>query len=236
MNLLAIVRAACAELTLPQPSAVIGSTDTTAVQLLALANNEGRALSRRYGWQAITREATFTTVAAESQGSLASIVGASQSLRYIVNDTIWNRTTGEPVLGPRTGQTWQAYKAQTFTSPLAEYRLRGDALLFLPAPAAGQTCAFEYVSRYWCTDATGTTHRDAFASDTDVPLVSDELMLLGVLWRWRKAKGFDYAEELAEYERQAADAMARDGTKSKIDLAGPPPTETTIAIPRLIGT
>ena len=236
MNLLAMVRAACAEFTLPQPSAVVGSTDTTAIQMLSLANSEGRDLARRYGWQALTREATFTTLAAESQGTLASIIGASQLLRYIVNETIWNRSTGEPVLGPRSGGTWQSYKAQTFTSPFAEYRIRGNELLFLPAPIAGQTCAFEYVSRYWLTDAGGSTYRDAFAVDTDVPLVDDELMLAGILWRWRKAKGFDYAEEQLAYERQVADAMARDGSKPTLDLGGPPPSDAPVAIPRLIGS
>ena len=235
MNLLAIVKAACAELSLPQPGAVVGSTDSTAVLMLALANTEGRDLARRYGWQAITYEATFTTAATESQGTLASIIGASQELRYIVNDTIWNRTTGDPVLGPRSGRTWQAYKAQTFSAPVYEYRIRGNTLLFMPTPTAGQTCAFEYVSRYWCTDLAGTTYRDAFSADTDLCLVDDELVLMGLLWRWRKAKGFDYAEEHLAYERQVADAMARDGGKATLSLGGET-SDAPIAIPRLIGS
>jgi hypothetical protein len=235
MNLLAIVRAACAELSLPQPSAVVGATDQTAVLMLALANSEGRDLSRRYAWQALTREATFTTVAAESQGTLAGIV-SGQLVRYIVNDTIWNRTTGEPVLGPRAGTIWQGYKAVTFSSPLNEYRIRGNELLFIPTPTAGHTCAFEYVSRYWCTDVTGATYRDAFAADTDLALIDDELLLSGLLWRWRKAKGFDYAEEHMHHERQVADAMARDGTKPILDMAGPMDHGLPVAIGRVIGT
>ncbi len=235
MNLLALVRAACAELSLPQPSAVVSSTDATTVLMLACANAEGRDLARRYAWQAITHEATFTTVATESQGTLSSLV-APQSLRYIVGRTIWNRTTGEPIIGPRSGATWQGYKAITFASPTYEYRIRGDELLFMPTPTAGQTCAFEFVSRYWCTDSTGATYRDAFAADTDLCVVDDELILTGLIWRWRKAKGFDYAEEQLAHERQVADAMARDGTKPKIDMGGPQPSSIPQAIPRLIGS
>lgn len=234
MNLLAIVRAACAELSLPQPSAVVGATDQTSVLMLALANSEGRDLARRYAWQALTYEATFTTVATESQGELADIV-SGQLVRYIVNDTIWNRTTGEPVLGPRPGRIWQGYKAVTFASPFYEYRLRGNELLFIPTPTAGHTCAFEYVSRYWCTDSAGTTYRDAFAADTDLGLVDDELLLSGLLWRWRKAKGFDYAEEHMHHERQVADAMARDGTKAVLTLHETR-SDLPTAIPRVIGS
>ena len=236
MNLLAIVRAACAELSLPPPSAVVGGTGGTETLMLALANSEGRDLARRFGWQALTHEATFTTAATESQGTLASIVGVSQSLRYIINDTIWNRTTGEPVCGPRAPRTWQGYKAVTFSSPIYEYRIRGNELLFIPTPTAGHTCAFEYISRYWCTDSAGTTYRDAFAADTDLCVVDDELMLMGLIWRWRKAKGFDYAEEHLSYERQVADAMARDGTKPRLDLGGGTYSEVPVAIPRVIGS
>lgn len=236
MNLLAIVQAACAELTLPVPGAVVGSTDANAVLMLALANAEGRDLARRYPWQALTYEATFTTAAAESQGTLASIIGGTQELRYIVNDTIWNRDTGEPVLGPRPGRIWQGYKALTFAGPVYEYRIRGNELLFIPAPTAGQTCAFEYVSRHWCTDSSGATYRSAFAADTDLCLVDDELVLMGLVWRWRKAKGFDYAEEHMTYERQVADAMARDGTKPVLDMGGPVMGEIPLAIPRVIGS
>jgi len=236
VNLLALIRAACAELSLPPPSGVAGNADPLVTQMLAIANSEGRDLARRYGWQALTREATFTTVAAESQGTLAAIVGAAQALRYIVNATIWDRTSGEPIRGPRDGATWQGYKAVTFASPYSEYRIRGNELVFMPAPAAGHTCAFEYVSRYWCSNAAGSVFADALAADTDLCLVDDELVLMGILWRWRKAKGFDYAEEHLAYERQVADAMARDCTKATLDLAGPPTHEAPLAIPRRIGT
>jgi hypothetical protein len=235
MNLLAIVRAACAELTLPQPSAVVGSTEAVSAQMLALANSEGRDLARRYGWEALTHEATWTTVATESQGTLASIIGGTQELRYIVNDTLWNRSTGEPIVGPRAPRIWQSYKAVTFSAPVYEYRLRGGNLLILPVPTAGHTGAFEYVSRCWCTDVSGATYRTAFAADTDVPLLDDELILAGLLWRWRKAKGFDYAEELLHYERQVADAMARDGSKPVLSLNGGGDSNVEVAIPRVIG-
>jgi hypothetical protein len=42
-------------------------------------------------------------------------------------------------------------------------------------------------------------------------------MELGVTWRWLRAKGMDYAEELATYEREVEKAAARDrGMKSYV--------------------
>lgn len=234
MNLLAIIQSAAAALNLPSPSAVVNSTDATAVQLLELANTEGRDLARRYPWQALIGEATFTTVATESQGAMETL---APGYRYILGDTIWNRTSGLPVYGPVPAPEWQAYLASAITGPNSSYRIRGGTLRFSPVPAAGETCAFEYVSRYWCTDSTGATSRAAFASDQDLCLVDDELVLLGIQWRWRKAKGFEYSEEFMLYERQVADAMARDGTKATLNLGGQSavPYDPRYGINRVIG-
>lgn len=236
MTLLSVIQDVSDLLGIPRPSAVYGSLDPGVRQLLQLANREGRELSSRYPWQALTREASFTTVATESQGTLASIIGATHELRSVVGNTMWNQTTGEPVCGPRDGKTWQAYKAVTFTSPQAEYRIFGNELKFLPAPTAGQTVAFEYVSKSWCTDSTGVTYRTAFAADEDLILLDEELFRIGIEWRWLQRKGFEYAESFASYERMVADAMARDGTKATLDLAGAAAYDGEVAIARTIGS
>lgn len=236
MSLLTVIQDVSDLLGIPRPSAVYGSLDPGVRQLLQLANREGRELSSRYPWQALVREASFTTVATESQGTLTTICGATQPVRSIVNDTLWNQTTGEPICGPRDGRTWQAYKAVTFTSPQAEYRIRVNELLMLPAPTAGQTVAFEFVSKSWCTDSTGVTYRTAFAADEDLILLDEEIFRIGLEWRWLQRKGFEYAESFASYERMVADAMARDGTKATLDLAGAAAYDGDVAIARTIGS
>ena len=236
MSLLTVIQDVSDLLGIPRPSAVYGSLDPGVRQLLQLANREGRELSARYPWQVLTREVTFTTVATESQGSLTTICGATQPVRSIVGDTLWNRTTGEQIAGPRSGRTWQAYKSQTFTAPQSEYRILGDELKFLPAPTAGQTVAFEFVSKSWCTDSTGVTYRVSFAADTDLILLDEELFRIGIEWRWLQRKGFEYAESFASYERMVADAMARDGTKPTLDLAGASTYDAPLAIARTIGS
>lgn len=207
--------------------------------MVGLLNKECRSLARRATWQALLFEATFTTTAVESQGSLATIIGAQPPMREtdIIPETMWNRTLREPVLGPFSPAEWQASTAQVVTMPQNCYRIRGNRLLFMGTLTAGQTVAFEYKTSHFCTDVLGTTYRNGVAVDTDVLLVNDELALLGLIWRWKKAKGFDYGEDMAEYERQVVDAVSKDGTKPRLKMAGNElegrgrPT-----IPRLIGS
>jgi hypothetical protein len=239
VNALEIVRTVCGVIGLQQPNSLIGTSDLQVIQLRELLDKEGSELAARSssGWQSLVREVTFTTVAQENQGAIETIIGASNSFRHILNDTIWNRTTKEPVYGPRAPRVWQGYKAVTFAGPYAEYRIRDGSILFLPVPSAGDTCAFEYVTRNWLESEDGTATRAKIADDEDVPLLDAEILALGLEWRWRKAKGLDYGQEHADYESRVIDALARDGTKPRVDIAGESiPDDIPMAIPRLIGT
>jgi hypothetical protein len=218
MNALEIVKEACGILGQPVPNSIQGSNDTGVRQMLGLLNTEGRELAPRYEWEGLIREATFVTVNAEDQGSLSTIIG-SDTYRYILSDTLFNRDRREPIAGPQSSVDWQFRKSLGITGPFTTYRIRGGHLLFDAAPNAGEHVYFEYVTKNWATTADGLTLKRAATADTDVLLLNDELMLAGLVWRWRKAKGFDYAEDFNSYERMVADASARDGTKRTVSLA-----------------
>lgn len=218
MSLLSIVTQVCRRIgSITAPASVSSSTDPQIIQLMALANEEGQEMSARYPWQAIRQEATFTTVATESQGSILSLAGTD--FRYILNDIMWNRSLLRPVFGPLNPQGWQALKARNVTGPFTQFIMRGNSVLFIPVPVAGNTIAFEWISKNWVTLNAGGT-ASAWANDSDTGLIDEEVMTQGLLWRWRAAKGLDYAEDFAKYERMVNDQMARDGGKPRLNLGG----------------
>lgn len=220
MNCLEIVRRACKSVGIPSPNTATGSADLQIVQMLELLNEEGMQLSAEIGWKALQREASLTTVATESQGEIETIIGAANAYRYIVNDTIWNRSRREPIFGPLAPRDWQGRKALNITGPWPQYRIRGGEILFDPAPTAGESCFFEYVTKNWAESSDGLEQRSSFTDDEDVPLLSDEILLAGVKWRWLEAKGLDYTQQFDNYARMVADAKARDGTRRTLSLDG----------------
>lgn len=219
MNALEIIQAAASDIGIPIPTAAVASTDQQVLQLVQLLQKEGRAISKRTNWQALSRECVFLSAATESQGTLATLVGSNQTIREIIPETFWNRTQQFPITGPISPTEWQEIKATIQSSPYSRYRFRGNQLLLTPTPTAGHTIAFEYVTNCWCTDDTGATFRTSIATDNDEMLIDSELMLLGLIWRWKKAKGFAYGEDMTEYERQVNDAAAKDGTKPRKNLS-----------------
>lgn len=209
-----IIQSAARRIGILTPAAVYTSGDIQVLQLLELANEEGRALARR-PWTALVKQASFTTVASESQGLVSTI---APGLGYIVNDTIWDRSRRLPIIGPLMPQSWQQRLARSYLGPFTQYRILENALLFNPIPTAGNSCFFEYVTSNWCASSDGTVSRSAWGGDSDLTVLNEELMTLGIVNRFRKAKGLAY--DTSEYDAYLTDLLAKDGTKPVLNMAG----------------
>jgi len=219
-TLLTIIQDVSDRIGLVRPSLVVGSSDPQVRSLLSLANQEGMDLMRRHAWQVLQLEKTFTTVAAETQTSAL----ATDYDRFI-SGTFFNRTKARPVEGPLTPQEYADYKGRLSTWAFEMFRLRGNDILVLPAPSAGETMAYEYVSNYWVTtgahDAAGES--SDFQNDTDEPLLDAELVRLGITWRFLRARGLDYSEPFQQYEMAVAQAIGRDGGTRRLSMGPPKP-------------
>lgn len=217
LSLLDLVIRFCERTGLNVPETVMGNTDRQIVQIRALVEEEGKDLSRRGQWEALTYEATHTTTAAEDQGAIGDI--ATNNFRAIKNDTIWDRTDRLPVYGPLNEREWQYRKAISSVGPRYNYRLRGGRLLVNPTPAADHTWAFEYFTKNWILSADGDG-REYFLVDEDVTAIPGELVLQGVRWRWKKEKGLEYAEDFRTYELMVSDAIGQDGGNRVLSMVG----------------
>jgi hypothetical protein len=212
MTCLTLVQTAYKRLGLPNlPTAVVTSTDPQVAQFLALANEEGQTMAEATNWQALVKTASFTTVNTEIQGLMSTI---APGCKFIVNDTIWNLSLRFPVFGPLSAQRWAQNKAMFYQGPWNQYRVFDDQIHFVPTPPAGQSCTFEYTTKYWTTAGTS----EEFVSDTDSSLLDEKVMVLGLIWRFRQAKGLDFQSDLTKYTRLLADYVARETPKPVLDL------------------
>lgn len=216
MSLLTICQNAANRMGLPAITVIATSTGVTERNLMALANQEGKELGRAYSWQALTKEKTFTTTAAAVQ------TGAiPDDFDWIIPDTVFNRTTRRRFTGPLNADEWQTDQAMLVGRVFDSFRIRGNDFLISPTPPAGETVAFEYLTRNWAKDADATAQA-SMSKDTDTAVLDEELVTLGVIWRFRQSKGLDYAEAFNSYQKQVAQAVMRDGAKPRLDMgAGP---------------
>ncbi len=174
-----------------------------------------RGLAGAHDWQRLRREETFTTVAAETQTDTLP----ADFLRHI-QGTFWNRTDRRPVIGPLTPQEWQYLKAQVTGGVEDQFYQRNNDLLIYPAPSAGETMAFEYITKMIGLATDNTTERELFTVDTDYTYFDDELVILGAAWSYKQSEGLDYSEEMNSFELRFYDMVKADGGISDRNAAG----------------
>lgn len=218
MTLLTLVQQVSNEIGLAQPSQVVGSADTTVRQLLALAQREGRELSRRYDWTPLQTEYTFTL----ANGVPAYAFPAD--FDRLINRTEWDRLNKWELYGPLSPQEWQWRKSGiTVTSPRRRFRVKGSSSTMLyidPTPGAGDvgaTMVFEYISANWCKSA-GSVGQSAWAADTDTGILVEDLMVMGIKWRFLNAKGMAYDEAFREYQYACDRTAAQEGGSPSLSL------------------
>lgn len=197
-TLLSLMQAVCNEVGIPQPSAVVSSTDQQVRQLLALANREGRErASDDGGWSQLRGEQSITMVSGQAAYDFPT------DYNYYQPTTIWNRDQRWPVNGPLTAQEWQTLKSGYINVfPFQRYRIMDGQIYFDPTPDStynGQTIKVEYFSKNWCQSALGVS-QSQWLADTDTFLLPDDVMVLGVKWRFLAAKRMDYSEEKAAWQ------------------------------------
>ncbi len=205
MSLLFIIQDATRRLGLPMPTAAYTSSDPQLIQLCQLAQQESNELIKRHDWERLTKEHTFTSSATPEQGGMVS------DYSRMVPETFYNITQRRPVYGPISAQEWQFSQSVTATSAATEsWRLRENTFLITPTPNGTDQYRYEYVS-YAAWTENGNLHAYPQGDSYTFNLGDEELITLGVVWRFLRAKGFDYAEAYRSYELAVGIAITKDG-------------------------
>lgn len=218
MSLLSICQEAASQLGLRQPATVVGSTDLTAQILFRFANQAGKELMRYHDWQNLTTEVTFTSLATIEQ---TNAFPSADYDRMVYNPEVWNRSSNLRYTGPTPQRIWQQLKTGISGGIIGWWRILSGELNIYPAPTAGQTIAFEYISKRWAQSSGGTAQA-TFMADTDTARITgdgrdEDLLILEMVWRFRQSRGFaQYAEDMATCEREKEKMASRDRGTGRI--------------------
>lgn len=214
MTLLTICQSAASQLGLKQPTAIVGSSDLTALKLLRFAQQAGKELSRYHDWQNLIVQKSFTSLAQVAQTN--SLPSADYD-RMAYNPEIWNTSLNLRYRGPTPQRVWRQLQSGGVSGGVVGWwRILANTLNIYPAPTAGQTIQYEYVSKLWCESSAGTDQAQ-WTADTDVALISEDLFILEIVWRYRHSRGYaQYAEDMETCEREKEKAASRDRGSGRI--------------------
>lgn len=200
MTLLTICNKLAENVGLQETTAVISSAKREWVEAVAMSNMVGDELARRVDFGAMRNSATLT-----GDGTNKTFDLGSDFSRIIPGIGV---TYGSGIIRPLTGAEW-ASLYPVAGSP-RYFMLEGRNITLWPYLGDELTVAVRYQSRNWCANNSNT-----WAADSDESLIDENLMIKGLIVRWRRQKGMDYLDYEAEYEADLAD-IARFDDRSRL--------------------
>lgn len=213
MSLLTVITNMATECGVKIPTTVVGNTDVEVVELLRASNKAGKYLTKRFDWQVLTKEKTFVSVATETQTNMIPT-----DFDRFLDETFWNRTRKLQFFGPMTPQEWQQVKIYS-TSPITNsFRYRGSNILMSPVPTAGDTFAYEYISKNWC-QTSGAVGQAQWAADTDTGVLDEYILELGGITFWKMQKGLAAESSMADFDTMVQLTIDADKPKRTIDMS-----------------
>ncbi len=216
MSALTIVQDASSAMGLTQPSTIESASDSQVVKMLSLLNRLGNRLNRSFDWQTMVRKANFTT-----DGSSEYVISASPvSITDFANITtplIYNYTDNRAIMGmgANEDQLRRMYNITNISDN--KFRILNDKLIFDSAIPSGQDLHFEYKSTNWVIPVSGSD-KSAFNLDTDTSYLDEELLTLGLIYKFKNEQGLTYDEEFRDYQMCLSDLKDQDKDKRLVDL------------------
>jgi hypothetical protein len=224
MSYLTICQDAAQLMGLVAPSAINAANDQQSKQLGAMAKMVAKELADRYDWQQLISEGTITLATSDQDYALAS-----DCLR-MVRDTMWDRTNDlKQDFGPGP-QEWAFLKGDgVFTTANRRARLIGDLVTFYETITSGDNndvINYEYITnKLWLN---GSTPVESPTVDTYTCRIPERLVTLGVVYRYREAKGMEFSGDRARYEREFARIAGQSSAPKALHFGSPPVPETNV--------
>ncbi len=168
---------------------------------------------------------SYTALAAPSgattiQPVYAVVYPVPSDYQFYLPQTMWDANFRWQNLGPLSAQEWNVLQyGISPVGPRLRFQIRNNLIYINPPPGTTQTdlVGFSYISTSWCQSASGTS-QSLWGADTDTYLLDEDCFIMGLQWRWKKKKGFEWQSDSDDYEETAAVALAHDGGSRTLPL------------------
>lgn len=205
---------------------LFSTTDQFAAELADLATETARGISDEHDWQALTKKTALTGTGSATSFTLP--VDFDRMLKKgDVRSPNWQTARFTQA---RDLDQWSAFEASAIAGTPGQWIILGGEMKILPPMGLAEQAQFYYISRNITKGG-----KPEFDADGDEFVLDERLITLGVIWRWRAQKRFEYAEDMQNFEIALGQAIAKDRSQRPI-VIGPSrlPRDIVLAFPGTI--
>ena len=204
MTVLSCLQEACPFIGLAVPSAVMSATDRDSVELKAVANDMADKIAKAYGWQ------KFATLKTHTGDGSTEDFDLPDDYDWMPDDrNVWTSDNNQPLCKVASLDDWLGQVVRDWEPVPGNWIIYGDQIHIRTALGSGITAKYYYQSNLIIEPASGS-NKTAFTLDTDTYRLSERLLKLGVIYRWKQLKGQPYSEEMNDFEDLKERLIARD--------------------------
>lgn len=218
MSLLTAVQRVARQTGLTPPSSVMGSGEETWLQMVEWAQETVDDLAIRHDWRALHGTSAITGDGTTTDFALPSDFARLSKMPALSLD---GSLSGFWPTGPVDDPRFISAQTALIGWPGRAYKIEGGYVKFATAPASGELYTLSYQSSkpiYSIGSGTPTNIAE-WLYDTDTLRISERLLRLGLAWRWKAAKGLDYAEAMSSFERFLETEASHDWGLAAKDLS-----------------
>lgn len=229
MTVLSACRSAAPYIGLALPTSVYGSSEREHIELAEIANEAAADIMEAHDWQGLKLLNTYT-----GDGAAADFALPSDFLRMPKDQRVWSSAQETPMTHVLSHDDWLELEVKSYELVIRAWTILGGRFAIKPTMPSTETAKFYYQSNLYARAGDGS-FKTAFDSDADSFRLPERLLKLAIIWRWKAAKGMDYAEDMANAETAQAKAIAADkGSRTMAIGRGSYPKGVTIAYPQAI--
>ena len=215
MNILQIAKSAANMCAVQEPTTLVNPTTQNDQLFASVVQSTLDSLMRSCDWQTLEREAVLYTNDGQKNYALDSI---APDIYSIISGCLWDKGSMRSVIGGMTQESWRQHKQYHIPVVDIYFKIQNNQIMFLKNPGCLEI-RFGYRSNAVVVDQKTAEPKTSITKDTDVPVFDEYLVKLGIIWRWLKRSGMDYAEEYDEYVHELNKSYALAKAPGEINLA-----------------
>ena len=192
------------------PSVLFSATDREWIELRTLMNECAEDIADTYDWQALKKTNTVT-----GDGTSVGFALPSDYSRMLRTANVWSSPYLWGMEHVVDTDRWLDYLELPYRPVTGAWTIFEDEFKVIPELASGQTAKFIYMSNLTVNGDGGGT-QTAFASDGDTFRLSEKLLQLWLVVRWKETKNYPSQTDLDAYNQELAYQMDRDGGSKPI--------------------
>lgn len=208
MTILTAMQSAAMRLVGTRPSVFFASSDQFEQEIADLVNEVAGDICKYHEWQALKRVYNLPTDGVETEFSFPDDYDRQLVVTNIqdLNNWVWGYDHVANM------NDFLYLQARGFALTPGAWTIFGNKFHFYPAPAAGNSATFPYISLNYASQQGGNL-ASRFTADSDSFVIrgGDDLLTLGLVWRWRENKKLDYTGDQEAFTMKIEQLAAKDG-------------------------